>query len=280
MIKIFDDIKVCKEKQQTARPIKIDVIVKKTGSYNFISILQNAGYYKSNTNINQLIFDISKYQHLLIIDKEIREFKANYLQTYERKTRRRANTDSSDSSLSRGTIKLESIPNKPNIHSHNSLSKISKSSNKPPQKLGSYRLQKIIGKGSFGTVYLCTDQRLKVFALKLFNKSLLNEKEMESVLSEIDILSQIPTHPNTIKLIEKVEDDQFIGIVLPYFESGSLHSFIRDFGLDNEEMNEELVISLITQILTGLEFLHKNNIIHRDIKAVKTRLILCIYNML
>lgn len=251
-----------------------------------------AGYYKSKTNNNRLIFDPTKYYQLSAVYEQILEVHTNKLEMYKRV---RANTDSSDRSSSRSTIKLESIPNKPSNHlnfytnkssivtSNSTYTKASKPKEpkksksltltmnikKAPRKLGSYRLQHVIGKGSFGTVYLCTDQRLKVYAMKLFNKLFITEHEKESILSEIKILSQLPTHPNTIKLIEVVEDDQFIGIVLPYFESGSLRTFVRDFGLDNEQMNEELVISLTTQILKGLQSLHNIGIIHRDIKAVK-----------
>ena len=259
------------QNQQTPRPVRIDAIVKKTNCYNFINILLYSGYqYINKGNDKQLQFDSSHINELLAIFEEVIE--------YNDKLSAIINTNSSQKrrkNKSRGTIKLGSVLNKSNNDNNNNNNNHHKSKSKMksiihhvPYKLGSYRLQKMIGKGSYGTVYLCTDETLKVYAMKLFNKTAVNETEMESIISEIEILSSLPTHYNLIELVEVVENDKYIGIVLPYFESGSLSSFIRDFGLDM--ISEELVISLITQILKGIEFIHKHGIIHRDIKAVKS----------
>ena len=138
--------------------------------------------------------------------------------------------------------------------------------NRPPEKLGPYKIQKEVGKGAFGRVYKCLDTRtLRVFAIKTITTRNMNAQQKKDVQFEVELLASLPPHENIVRYIETVQDSSFFCIVLEYVDLGSLQSFIRKYGTDVTEQN---VASFIIQILSGLHFLHEQGIIHRDIKAV------------
>ena len=134
--------------------------------------------------------------------------------------------------------------------------------------LGDYRIRKQIGKGAFGSVYKCINTKnLRVFAIKTIYIRKMNKQQRKDVESEVNLLASLPTHKNIVKYIDTVNTDRFFCIVLEYVDLGSLQKFIKDYG--SSEMSEQNVASFISQILSGLQFLHEQGIIHRDIKAVE-----------
>jgi serine/threonine protein kinase len=60
------------------------------------------------------------------------------------------------------------------------------------------------------------------------------------------------------------EDDEYLNIVLEYVENGSLEQLVKRVG---GKLTEGLTKIYIHQVLAGLDFLHSNGIIHRDIKG-------------
>merc|ERR1711920_1137308 len=122
--------------------------------------------------------------------------------------------------FSRKTVKMEIVHSK----SSKSVDYITKNQlprYSAPIKLGSYSIKNVIGKGAFGTVYRCKHEKNKFlsFAMKTFNKKNMKKSELESVLSEIEILSKLQSHshPHLVEFIETVQNDYFIGIVLPFY---------------------------------------------------------------
>jgi serine/threonine protein kinase len=54
-----------------------------------------------------------------------------------------------------------------------------------------------------------------------------------------------------------------LNIILEYIENGSLDSLIKKFG----KLPENLVVIYVKQVLHGLDYLHRQGVIHRDIKG-------------
>ena len=83
---------------------------------------------------------------------------------------------------------------------------------------------------------------------------------------EIDIMKQLQ-HPHIVEYIDmetKIKKGRvYINIFLEYVPGGSIESLINKFG----QLSEQVVQSYTKQMLSGLIYLHNNNILHRDIKC-------------
>ncbi|XP_070501703.1 cyclin-dependent kinase 10-like [Chironomus tepperi] len=136
-----------------------------------------------------------------------------------------------------------------------------------PRSVDSYEKLNTLGQGTYGIVYRVRDKStLKEYALKKVkvDKDLFRDGFPVSCLREISILKTC-CHDNIVKLKEVVVGSQLekIYLVMEYCEQ-DLASL-----LDNLEkpFTESEVKCIIIQLLRGLQYLHDNFIIHRDIKV-------------
>lgn len=117
-----------------------------------------------------------------------------------------------------------------------------------------------IGKGSYSKVYsgYHKDTKLEI-ALKKISFSKLHSNVKDKVISEINILQKM-NHPNIIKLYEYKFDGDYLLLVTEYCKDGDLEQWMKN---DHNIIEK---IDIIKQIVTGIEYMHTNNILHRDIK--------------
>ena len=84
--------------------------------------------------------------------------------------------------------------------------------------------------------------------------------------NEILILKEIK-HPNIIRLYEVKKREEYIYLIMEYCNGGTLFKVLNDYIEKNGmPFTEDIVKFLMKQILSGVEYLHKNKIIHRDLK--------------
>ena len=129
-------------------------------------------------------------------------------------------------------------------------------------------LIKCLGKGAFGEVYLTSKQGFKQkFATKKIDKKFTqNPRSKKYLENEINILKEID-HPNIIKLVEVHESSQFYYLVMELCNGGGLAECLEEYQKKNKKpFPEEIVQYLMKQIVDGINYLHKNKILHRDIK--------------
>ena len=133
-------------------------------------------------------------------------------------------------------------------------------------QLEQYRIIDLLGEGSSSEVWLVKHKRTKEsFALKLLFGHLLSAHDRERIKNEIDILTKGKKCDAIVHLKESFvteEGDQCI--VMEYMPDGDLQNqmALRNF----EPFTEDATRYVVRQILTALAFLHKNHIIHGDIK--------------
>ncbi|SPQ21983.1 4c1c0749-3f0d-4a55-94ab-df64d9edd449 [Thermothielavioides terrestris] len=129
--------------------------------------------------------------------------------------------------------------------------------------LRDYRLGDCIGKGAFGSVYKAfnwgTGEAVAIKQIKLAD---LPRSELRMIEAEIDLLKNLH-HDNIVKYIGFVKTADCLNIILEYCENGSLHSICKAYG----KFPENLVGVYMTQVLQGLQYLHDQGVIHRDIKG-------------
>jgi serine/threonine protein kinase len=163
--------------------------------------------------------------------------------------------------ISQSSIKSFYIKNSP-CESNDSISSSDSLSN---NTVGKYKLQHILGKGGQGVVYYAKDNKNNEYAIKTianFNKKY---RITQNVKNEIAIMKKI-NHCNVIKLYDVIHDNakNIIYIVMQYAKYGSLFKINKDFSCNTFTKKKAKKIS--RQIINGLNYLHKKNIVHNDIK--------------
>ncbi|KAL9083147.1 MAG: hypothetical protein Q9159_005965 [Coniocarpon cinnabarinum] len=130
-------------------------------------------------------------------------------------------------------------------------------------RIGDYTLGATLGEGEFGKVKIGwkKDSGNQV-AVKIIRKEKLDSPgRLTKVHREIAILKQLD-HPNIVHLYEMVETDHTIGIILEYASGGELFDYI----LKKRHLDDNQARRLFAQLVSGVGYLHRNGIIHRDLK--------------
>ena len=133
----------------------------------------------------------------------------------------------------------------------------------PETTLKYYQIIKLLGKGSFGKVYLGLQKLTnRLVAIKSIKKSAFKDEKKKKILSEMKILKNVLGHPNIIKLLEVFENEKYVFFVMEYASNGDLLDYLKKKIILSENDSKYLFF----QICSGLKFIHKKHIIHRDIK--------------
>ena len=131
-------------------------------------------------------------------------------------------------------------------------------------KFGDYILGQTLGEGEFGKVKLGwkKDGSAQV-AIKLIRRESLgtNPSRLPKIYREISILRGL-SHPNIVRLHKMAETDKYIGIILEYASGGELFDFI----LNHRYLKDHAARRLFAQLVSGVGYLHKKGIVHRDLK--------------
>ncbi|BGP24123.1 Protein kinase of the Mitotic Exit Network [Rhodotorula toruloides] len=134
---------------------------------------------------------------------------------------------------------------------------------RPPPSLPDFKLAEKLGQGAFGSVYKALNWTTgETCAVKQIDLSHIPESELPDIMSEIDLLKNLH-HPNIVQYRGYARTSTSLYIVLEYCENGSLSAIIKKFG----RIPESLVGLYTLQVLQGLQYLHDQGVIHRDIKG-------------
>ncbi|XP_024367035.1 SNF1-related protein kinase catalytic subunit alpha KIN10 isoform X2 [Physcomitrium patens] len=129
--------------------------------------------------------------------------------------------------------------------------------------LPNYKMGKTLGIGSFGKVKVAehTPTGHKV-AIKILNRRKVKSMDMEEkVRREIKIL-RLFMHPHIIRLYEVIETPTDIFVVMEYVKSGELFDYI----VEKQRLGEDEARRFFQQIVSGVEYCHRNMVVHRDLK--------------
>mmetsp|Transcript_36192 Transcript_36192/g.57882 ORF Transcript_36192/g.57882 Transcript_36192/m.57882 type:complete len:406 (-) Transcript_36192:28-1245(-) len=122
---------------------------------------------------------------------------------------------------------------------------------------------KKLGQGEYGVVYKGLRQEDGVeVAIKAIRT---NAQAQPQIDREIAALHRVADHPNVLKCLDVVysEDSSFVYVVTEFCNGGSLFDYIQSCG---GSLIEEEAKGLFIQIVDAVEYIHRNGIIHRDLK--------------
>ena len=127
--------------------------------------------------------------------------------------------------------------------------------------IGKYAIQRELGRGGMGVVYLATDTDLdREVALKMVQPSLArDDRSLARFKKEARAVAAL-SHPNIVHINALAEIDGVLLIEMPFLPQGSLRDMSRG------ALSSDIVASILDSILDALGCCHDNGIIHRDVK--------------
>ncbi|KAI0385686.1 kinase-like protein [Hypomontagnella monticulosa] len=130
-------------------------------------------------------------------------------------------------------------------------------SNKDLKHVGNYTLGKLIGKGSFGKVYLASHKLTN--GSKVVLKSA--NKDDSNLAREIHHHRQF-VHPHIARLYEIIVTESLVWLVLEYCPGDELYNYLLNHG----PLPVEKVQRIFTQLVGAVSYVHQQSCVHRDLK--------------
>ena len=139
----------------------------------------------------------------------------------------------------------------------------SRSSANSPKRIGRYRIERTLGSGGMGTVYLAEDSKLeRTVALKVLVKTDSTPANLiHRFLAEATTAAKL-RHPNIVTVYDSGEADGFLYLALEYIDGPDIERVLRKQGAIPPQRSLEI----IQQITQAVDHAHSAGVVHRDIK--------------
>ncbi len=133
--------------------------------------------------------------------------------------------------------------------------------------LGRYEIERELGKGAMGAVYLGKDPKIsRTVAIKTMALSQeFEDDELEEVkerfFREAETAGRL-THPNIVTIFDAGDEHDLAYIAMEFLKGDDLSKYVKKDSL----LPLKQVLSLIQRSADGLDYAHQHNVVHRDIK--------------
>lgn len=133
--------------------------------------------------------------------------------------------------------------------------------------LGRYQIEKELGKGAMGVVYLGKDPKIgRVVAIKTMALSQEFEGDelveiKERFFREAETAGRL-THPNIVTMYDAGEEHDLAYIAMEFLKGKDLAPYTKPDNL----LALPVALSIVARVAEALGYAHKNNVVHRDIK--------------
>ncbi len=135
-------------------------------------------------------------------------------------------------------------------------------------KFAGYRIEALIGRGGWSTVYRAESPRLGIrVALKILNADVSEDEAMRERFVRESRLAAGLNHPNVITIFDAGawHDDLFIA--MRYVAGGDLKKQVREGPLEPRR-----ALGILAQVASGLDAAHERGLVHRDVKPANIML--------
>tara|TARA_B100001250_G_scaffold412619_1_gene444348 strand:- start:68 stop:2284 length:2217 start_codon:yes stop_codon:yes gene_type:complete len=130
--------------------------------------------------------------------------------------------------------------------------------------IAGYKILKEIGSGGMGVVYLAKHEKLRrKVAIKSLHKNLVNDIDFRKRFSNEAITHSKLNHPNIVKLLDFIENDDGLYLIMEYVEGIQIDEHIKKV---SGPIPENELIILFIKILSAIGYAHNQGLVHRDIK--------------
>jgi len=148
-----------------------------------------------------------------------------------------------------------------------------------PRRVASYRIVSELGAGGMGTVFEAYDEKMeRPVALKLLSRQVAASGKAALRFEQEAWIAGKLNHPNLVKVYERGHWDEFSYYAMELVRGGSLHDVISNMKSRGRDDRWDLVfgsrayihwaLSQIVAAAHGLDYAHRQGVVHRDIKPM------------
>jgi serine/threonine protein kinase len=139
------------------------------------------------------------------------------------------------------------------------------------REIANVTLVELLGRGAMGAVYVAFQKSLKrKVALKIFPKASSNLSDMRVLFRDEAETVAVLNHPNIAPVFDMGETPDVLFIMMQLIVGENLRSLIRRHLLhplpSRRTVPLNKVLQIMIQVLDGLDYAHRENVIHQDIK--------------
>jgi len=139
--------------------------------------------------------------------------------------------------------------------------------NSRPSKIAKYEIKRRIGRGSMGVVYEAYDPFVqRTVAIKVAHYSdnvpqATKQKLREAFFGEVYSAGKMQ-HPSVVSVYDAGQEGDMNYIVMEFVDGGTL----QDYVTGKKTLTQSQIVDVIYQCAKGLDYVHRQGVIHRDIK--------------
>ena len=131
------------------------------------------------------------------------------------------------------------------------------------QQIQEFKILSLLGEGGMAKVYLAHDTKFDTnVAVKLLNVEYAhNENIRKRFLAEAKSMFRM-SHPNIIKVTDLIDEQDTVAFVMEFVEGETLKDFIDR----KRKLTDDEIVSVFSQMLDAVSYVHSRKLVHRDIK--------------
>jgi serine/threonine protein kinase len=131
----------------------------------------------------------------------------------------------------------------------------------PLATIGPYEIQEQLGQGGMGRIYRAVDPNGRMVALKVIRPEHASDSMFQRRFAREARAAQAVKHPHVVPVLASGEHDGMAYLATAYVEGGSL-----DRRLARGPLDLEAAVRLCLHVASGLAALHRQGLVHRDVK--------------